>query len=77
MFRQKDGMAIVDQDGRKPRMINSLAADDDGRVYMMGSWYIKSLKEASLQILFYDYPGEQIYKLVNRGEFFAVAETEK
>ena len=43
---------------------------------MMGSWYIKSFKEASLQIQFYDHPGEGIYKLVKRGEFFAVAETE-
>jgi hypothetical protein len=68
---------IVDQDGRAARMINSLAADDRGRVYMMGSWYIKSFKEASLQILFYDHPGERIYELVKRGEFFAVAETGK
>jgi len=66
---------IVDQDGRAARMINSLAADNEGRVYMMGSWYIKSYKEASLQILFYDHPGERIYEMVKRGEFFAVAET--
>ena len=67
---------IVDQDGRAPRMINSLAADDQGRVYMMGSWYIKSFREASFQILFSEYPGKRIYKLMKRGEFFAVAETE-
>ena len=67
---------IVDQDGRAARMINSLAADERGRVFMMGSWYIKSFREASLQILFYDHPGERIYKLLKRGEFFAVAETE-
>ncbi len=67
---------IVDQEGRAARMINSLAADEKGRVYMMGSWYIKSFQEASLQILFADHPGERIYKLVKRGEFFAVAETE-
>ncbi len=72
-----DHGAIVDQDGRKPRMINSLAADDKGNVYIMGSWYVKNYREASMQILFSDYPGERIYKLVNRGEFFAVAETEK
>jgi hypothetical protein len=56
-------------------MINSLAADDQGRVYMMGSWYIKSYREASLQVLLFDHPGERIYKLLKRGEFFAVAET--
>lgn len=68
---------IVDQDGRAPRMINSLAADEKGRVYMMGSWYIKSFKEASMQILFAEHPGERKYKLVKRGEFFAVAETQE
>ncbi len=67
---------IVDQDGRAPRMINSMAADDKGRVYMMGSWYIKTYREASLQVLFYDHPGERLYELVKRGEFFAVAETD-
>jgi len=72
-----DHGAIVDQDGRKPRMINSLAADDRGNVYIMGSWYVKNYREASMQILFSDYPGERIYKLVKRGEFFAVAETKK
>jgi len=66
---------IVDQDGRAARMINSLAADDKGRVYMMGSWYIKSYREASLQVLLWEHPGERIYKLLKRGEFFAVTET--
>jgi len=66
---------IVDQDGRAARMINSMAADDEGRVYMMGSWYIKSFSEASMQVLLWDHPGERIYELVKRGEFFAVAET--
>ena len=67
---------IVDQDGRAPRMINSLSADDKGRVFMMGSWYIKSYRKATLQVLFYDHPGERLYELAKRGEFFAVAETE-
>lgn len=75
---------IVDQDGRAARMINSLAADENGRVFMMGSWYVKSPKEASLQTLFMDYwrfenvyknYGEGMFKLMKRGEFFAVAYT--
>ncbi|MEN8230682.1 MAG: hypothetical protein ABFS38_21175 [Bacteroidota bacterium] len=66
---------IVDQDGRAARMINSLAADDKGRVYLMGSWYVNSEKEASFQVLFSEFPGERIYRLMQRGEFFAVAET--
>jgi hypothetical protein len=67
---------IVDQEGRAARMINSMAADDKGRVYMTGAWYIKSDSEATLQLLLFDYPGEGLYQLMKRGEFFAVAETE-
>lgn len=68
---------IVDQHGRAARMINSLSADNKGRVYIMGSWYVKSLKEASFQIMIYDYPGQDIYKLVKRGEFFATVDVSK
>ena len=70
-----DHGAIIDQEGRRPRMINSLAADERGRVYMVGSWYVKDYREASMQIMFSEHPGENIYKLVDRGEFFAVAST--
>ena len=66
---------IVDQEGRAARMINSMAADDKGCVYMTGAWYIKSDSEATLQLLLFDYPGEGLYQLMKRGEFFAVAET--
>ena len=68
---------IVDQDGRAARMINSMTADDKGHVYMYGSWYVKSMKEASFQNLFSEYPGKGIYKLMQRGEFFAVADFSK
>lgn len=71
-----DHGAIIDQEGRSPRMINSLAADNNGRVFMTGSWYINSYRNASLQVLFYDHPGERMYELVKRGEFFSVIETE-
>ena len=54
---------------------DSLAADDEGRVYMMGSWYVNDYREASMQIMLSEHPGENIYKLVDRGEFFAVART--
>jgi hypothetical protein len=66
---------IVDQDGRAARMIMSLAADDQGRAYMYGSWHVKSFKEATLQYLLFDYPNGDLYKLKKRGEFFAVART--
>ncbi len=65
---------IVDMEGRALRFSNSMAADDKGHVFMYGSWYVKSLKEASFQILFSKYPGEGIYKLMKRGEFFGVAD---
>ncbi len=71
-----DHGAIIDQEGRTPRMINSLSADDQGRVFMTGSWYINSYRNASLQVLFYDHPGERKYELVKRGEFFSVIEFE-
>ena len=66
---------IVDQDGRAARMINALAADDQGRVYMTGDWYIKSDREASMYNLLWDHPGERLFQLMKRGMFFAVAET--
>jgi hypothetical protein len=66
---------LVDQEGRAARMITSMTADEQGRVYMTGSWYIKSDREATFQVLFAEHPGERIYKLAKRGEFFAVAET--
>ena len=66
---------IVDQDGRAARMIMSLAADDKGRVYMYGSWHVKSFKEATLQYLLFEYPNGDLYRLLKRGEFFAVART--
>lgn len=65
---------IVDMDGRALRFSNSMAADDKGHVFMYGSWYVKSMKEASFQILFSEFPGKGIYKLMKRGEFFGIAD---
>ena len=70
-----DHGAIVDQDGRDARMIMSLAADDKGRAYMYGSWNVKTFKEATLQYLLFEHPNGDLYRLVKRGEFFAVART--
>ena len=38
---------IVDQDNRHVSMIESLAADDKGNVFMHGSWYAQSPEESS------------------------------
>ena len=42
-----DHGAIVDQDNRRLSMVESMAADDKGNVFMHGSWYAQSPEEAS------------------------------
>ncbi|MBQ3660297.1 MAG: hypothetical protein II963_09105, partial [Bacteroidales bacterium] len=67
----KDHGPIIDQDGRQALMIMSMAADDDGHVFVYGSWRPKSFKEATLQYLLFEYPNGDLYRLLKRGEFFA------
>ena len=45
---------IIDQDNRRISMIETLAADDKGNVFMVGSWYALSPDEATHQ---YVWPG--------------------
>lgn len=71
----KDHGALIDQDGRQALMIMSMAADDDGHVFVYGSWRPKSFKEATLQYLLFEYPNGDLYRLLKRGEFFAVINT--
>lgn len=66
---------LMDAEGRKAKMVYALAADDEGRVYVYGSWTVKNLKEASLQYQYRAYPNGDMFKLVPRGEFFAVVNT--
>jgi hypothetical protein len=68
---------IIDQDGRAARMIMSMAADDKGRVYVYGSWHVNAFREATLQYLLFEYPNGDLYRLLKRGEFFAVFNTTK
>jgi hypothetical protein len=42
---------IVDQDGRRVSMIEALAADEKGNVFMQGSWYSSSTEESSNQYI--------------------------
>lgn len=73
---------IVDQDGRVPLMIESLAADENGRVYMVGSWTIRPGDEPTMQ---YVWEGQRFwpdaepgtYQIMNRGEFFAYVDPGK
>ena len=68
---------VIDQEGRAARMIMAMSADDEGRVYAYGSWHVNSFKEATLQYLLFEYPGGDLYRLLKRGEFFAVIDTTK
>jgi len=70
-----DHGAVVDQDGRAARMIMSMSADDKGHVFAYGSWHVNNFKEATLQYLLFEYPGGDLYRLLKRGEFFAVIDT--
>lgn len=73
----KDHGALIDQDGRQALMIMSMAADADGHVFVYGSWRPKSFKEATLQYLLFEYPNGDLYRLLKRGEFFAVINTKE
>lgn len=67
---------IVDQNGRRPRMIESLAADESGQVFMVGSWSVNHPDEAAMQYVWEGqrfWPGAKPgqFKRMERGEFFA------
>lgn len=68
---------VIDREGRAARMIMSMAADDQGHVFVYGSWYPKTFKEATLQYLLFEYPNGDLYRLLDRGEFFSVINTLK
>lgn len=61
---------IIDQDGRTPAYIASLAADDKGNIFMNGSWLIKPGDQPTMQYQYKSKDGNE-YKALNRGEFFA------
>jgi hypothetical protein len=69
-----DHGAIVDQDGRTPRHIDSLAADQTGRVYMVGSWHLLPGDQGTQQI---DLANPKEFRLMKRGQFFACADLSK
>jgi hypothetical protein len=62
---------IVDQDGRKPWRLPGMMADGQGHVYTIGDWWIIA---GDLGTLRYGWNrGNETYKQLPRGEFFAVA----
>lgn len=64
---------LIDQDGRTPAYIGSLAADDKGNVFTSGGWLIKPGDQPTLK---YIYEGNN-YETLKRGEFFAWVNTNK
>jgi len=58
---------IIDQDGRPATMIDSLAADERGNVYMVGSWNSLSTEESTHRYRWKD----DTYEVLHRGQFFA------
>lgn len=71
----QDHGRIVDEKGRAARHIDSLAADQVGRVYMTGSWYLLPGEEGTLQYT-WDQPVRE-FRRVKRGQFFACADVSK
>jgi hypothetical protein len=63
-----DHGAIADQMGRAPRHIDALAADEQGRVYMVGSWHVLPGDQPTMQINL-ENPLE--FQQMKRGQFFA------
>jgi hypothetical protein len=63
---------IVDQDGRLPRHIDSLAADPEGRVYMVGSWHLLPGEPGTRQMV-WDRPTRE-FQVMKRAQRFACAD---
>jgi hypothetical protein len=64
---------IIDQDGRTPAMISSLAADDKGNVYFDGGWLVKPGDQPSLRYMHQQGAIKRgnLFETLKRGEFFA------
>jgi hypothetical protein len=61
---------IIDQDGRTPAYIGSLAANEKGDVFIDGSWLIKPGDQPTLRFVYGAKEGQE-YETLKRGEFFA------
>ncbi len=63
---------IVDREGRTPRSIDSLAADEKGRICLVGDWHILPGDKGTMQIEWQT--EDRKLKKVQRGQFFAFAD---
>ena len=81
---------IVDQDGRHVSMIESLAANSKGNVFMSGSWNSLSKEESSYQYIWqglkddhanicdtYKDADVHTHKIMHRGQFFSFVNVSK
>ncbi|HXI00626.1 MAG TPA: hypothetical protein VNI52_10170 [Sphingobacteriaceae bacterium] len=59
---------LIDQDGRTPAYIGSLAADNKGNVFMSGGWLTKPGDESTLMFLFKDSKGKIYAPLEHPGQ---------
>jgi hypothetical protein len=71
-LRITDHGLIVDQNGRRPWRIDSLGADENGHVYMVGDWYLREGEKGTLR--YRGDSGRDIYEEQIRGQFFAVVD---
>jgi hypothetical protein len=74
----KDWGLIEDQDGRRPWRIESMSADGQGHVYMVGDWYLledgrNPGQPAETGTFRYD-PATHLHNQTTRGLIFAVAD---
>ncbi|HXI00047.1 MAG TPA: hypothetical protein VNI52_07240 [Sphingobacteriaceae bacterium] len=59
---------LIDQDGRTPAYIGSLAADNKGNVFMSGGWLTKPGDQTTLMFLFKDSKGKVYGPLEHPGQ---------
>lgn len=59
---------LIDKKGRTAAYIGSLAADENGNVYMSGSWLIKEGDQASLQFIYKASDGKEYGPLEHPGQ---------
>ena len=65
---------IIDTKGRKLRMCESLAADEKGNVYIVGSWYLLKGEKGTLKHKYGEIEQGPMIE-AKRGEFFGVTKT--
>jgi len=65
---------IVDQEGRTPWRIPSLAADGKGQVYLVGDWRLKPGEKGTLRYGYDRRKGSDTWRWLWRGQFFAAAD---